>query len=55
LIAVAALCVATGWFLLWPLVMSACALCYLALQKRLQKRRDARLRGARGKVAQTDG
>lgn len=55
LIAVAALCVATGWFLLWPLVMSACALLYLALQKRLQKRRDARLRGARRKVAQTDG
>jgi amino acid efflux transporter len=54
LIAVAALCVATGWFLLWPLAMSACALLYLALSKRLQKRRAARLHGLRRKIAQTD-
>jgi amino acid efflux transporter len=31
LVCVAALCCATGWFMLWPLVMSGCALLYLRL------------------------
>lgn len=34
LVCVVALCLATGWFLLWPLVMSGCALLYLRLNRR---------------------
>ena len=37
-VCVVALCLATGWFLLWPLVMSCCALLYL----RVNRRREAR-------------
>ncbi|GLU31421.1 amino acid permease [Trinickia caryophylli] len=40
LVAVIALCVATGWFLLWPLAMSACALLYLQWAKRRSKASD---------------
>ncbi|WP_341318579.1 amino acid permease [Paraburkholderia sp. IMGN_8] len=32
LVAVVGLCVATGWYLLWPLVMTACALAYLRVR-----------------------
>lgn len=38
LIAVVALCIATGWFLLWPLVVACCALSYLRLRKRHDER-----------------
>jgi amino acid efflux transporter len=34
LVAVAALCVATGWYLLWPLAMTGCALLYLHMRER---------------------
>jgi amino acid efflux transporter len=34
LVCVVALCAATGWFLLWPLVMSGCALLYLRFNRR---------------------
>ncbi|CAB3768830.1 APC family permease [Paraburkholderia solisilvae] len=34
LVAVAALCVATGWYLLWPLAMTGCALLYLHVRQR---------------------
>jgi amino acid efflux transporter len=33
LVCVVALCAATGWFLLWPLVMSGCALLYLRVNR----------------------
>ena len=33
LIAVAGLCCATGWYLLWPLVITACALLYLRVRR----------------------
>lgn len=33
LVCVVALCAATGWFLLWPLVMSGCALLYLRIDR----------------------
>ena len=39
---VVALCLATGWFLLWPLAMSACALLYLRVSRR--RTRDAAVR-----------
>ncbi|MGN6314948.1 APC family permease [Trinickia sp.] len=38
LVCVVALCLATGWFLLWPLVMSGCALLYLRLDRRRSNR-----------------
>ncbi|MFL9874490.1 APC family permease [Paraburkholderia megapolitana] len=34
LVAVAGLCVATGWYLLWPLAVTGCALLYLRLRGR---------------------
>jgi amino acid efflux transporter len=33
LVAVAGLCCATGWYLLWPLAMTACALLYLRMRR----------------------
>ncbi|MEM5341976.1 APC family permease [Paraburkholderia azotifigens] len=33
LVAVAALCCATGWYLLWPLVITGCALLYLRVRR----------------------
>lgn len=41
LVAVLGLLVATGWFLLWPLMMGACALLYLRLQRSRASRRSA--------------
>lgn len=41
LIAVLGLLVATGWFLLWPLAIGACALLYLRLQRKRANRRSA--------------
>jgi amino acid efflux transporter len=35
LIAVAALCLATGWYLLWPLAITGCALFYLQVRGRI--------------------
>lgn len=43
LVCVIALCVATGWFLLWPLAMSGCALLYLRWNGR--RTRDAAVKG----------
>jgi amino acid efflux transporter len=34
LVAVAALCAATGWYLLWPLAITGCALLYLQVRQR---------------------
>lgn len=39
---VVALCLATGWFLLWPLGMSGCALLYLRLGRRRANRTAVR-------------
>lgn len=45
LAAVTALCITTGWYLLWPLALTVCALLYLQLRRlrgnRLAARRDA--------------
>lgn len=38
---VVALCLATGWFLLWPLAMSGCALLYLRIDRRRATRAAA--------------
>jgi amino acid efflux transporter len=43
LVCVVGLCAATGWFLLWPLVMSGCALLYLRLNR--GRARQAAVRG----------
>jgi amino acid efflux transporter len=42
LVCVVALCVATGWFLLWPLAISGCALLYLHLTGRRARAAAAR-------------
>ncbi len=42
LVCVVALCLATGWFLLWPLVMSGCALLYLQIRRQRAHRTSAR-------------
>jgi amino acid efflux transporter len=52
LVAVAGLCVATGWYLLWPLVVTCCALLYLRLRApRVDDRRTANDRVANDRVA----
>ncbi|CAB3761679.1 APC family permease [Paraburkholderia humisilvae] len=38
LVAVAALCAATGWYLLWPLAITGCALLYLHVRQRVVAR-----------------
>ena len=42
LVAVAALCAATGWYLLWPLAITGCALLYLHVRHRVATRADQR-------------
>jgi amino acid efflux transporter len=42
LASVVVLCLATGWFLIWPLVMSGCALLYLRVNRRRVNRADVR-------------
>ncbi|MFC0401196.1 APC family permease [Paraburkholderia rhizosphaerae] len=42
LVAVAALCAATGWYLLWPLAITGCALLYLRVRQRVATHADQR-------------
>lgn len=42
LVSVIVLCLATGWFLIWPLVMSGCALLYLRVNRRRMNRAEIR-------------